>query len=154
MGNVSRRWWPAEMEDEYMPQWQTDPSGWLTIEDGKIIFGRLHDDDANAHFDGVEVRPHDTVKLVYTDMLGKKVVEFRADGTYVVHGEEPEDYNHCWEQDDPENCGSSLADLADIIRDNCTLNIEFSRYGHEHFVVEMIDGRPGLRSAAAEVRHV
>lgn len=113
-----RGWWPENMADERMPEPKADPLEWLAIENGKIIFGRLKDEDGGFDFPGEVVQLGQVLTFDHCDYLGTRDVAFAADGTFVVQGEPPADYTQCWDVSDSGFCGDTLDEMGRYFRDS------------------------------------
>lgn len=145
----TRIWWPAAMADESMPDARPDPADWLTLEGGKIIFGRFKDEGEGFDFPGTEVAPGDVVECLSFEHLGTFQVEFRSATDFFFAGEEaPKDYSECFVSDERESNADTLADLAEYIADSdgwydlpVTIDIEFVRWKDVRFTV--ISGATG-----------
>ena len=95
----ARRWWPSFLEGECMPTGRASPEAWITQAGGEILIGALTAEEAEGDPQpGVATAIGEVVRFCALDIVGRRTVIIRHDGTFDVVGEAaPETYSDFWE---------------------------------------------------------
>ena len=77
----TRRWWPAELMDEWMPEGRRQPQDWLSPGKDGVTLVRDEDEAARVL---VRIEPDETVEFCWHESRGGVEILLMPDGTWSV----------------------------------------------------------------------